>query len=103
MENHRRREIVFTQERPQIETRVVAVLDSLACRPHLVLLAARLSAANGLRTWSRLVCTDDFDAWLIAWGAWSEVGAHDHGDSGGAIRVLRGSLEEVFRESPAAS
>ena len=42
--------------------------------------------------------TDEYDAWLIAWGAWSDVGAHDHGDSSGAIRVLRGSLEEVYRE-----
>ncbi len=89
---------MFTQERPKIEPHVVGVLDSLACRPNLGLLADRLSAADGLRTWSRLVCNDDFDAWLIAWGAWSAVGAHDHGDSTGAIRVLRGGLVEAFRE-----
>jgi hypothetical protein len=89
---------VFTEERPRIEPHVAGVLDSLACRPNLALVADRLSAPDGLRTWSRLVCTDDFDAWLIAWGAWSEVGAHDHGDSTGAIRVLRGALVEVYLE-----
>jgi cysteine dioxygenase len=93
---------VFTQERPQIETNVTAVLDSLACRPNLVSLAERLPAPDGLRSWTRLVCTDEFDAWLIAWGAASEVGVHDHGDSHGAIQVLSGSLVEAYRESPRA-
>ena len=88
---------MFAQERPPIETNVVAVLDSLACRPDLVSLAQRLPAPDGLRSWTRLVCTDDFDAWLIVWGAASEVGVHDHGDSHGAIQVLAGSLVEAYR------
>jgi predicted metal-dependent enzyme (double-stranded beta helix superfamily) len=99
MKIHGKRDMLFTPERRRIEAHVAGVLDSLACRPNLALLADRLSAADGLRTWSRLVCTDEFDAWLIAWGSWSEVGAHDHGDSGGAIRVLRGALEEIYREA----
>ena len=97
-----RGEIVFSEERPRTETNVVRVLDSLACRPNLVLLAERLPAPDGLRSWTRLLCTDDFDAWLIAWGASSEVGVHDHGDSRGGIRVLLGSLLEEYRESPSA-
>ena len=92
---------MFTRERRKREAHVAGVLDTLACRPNLGLLAGRVSAPAGLRTWSRLVCTDEFDAWLIAWGSWSEVAAHDHGDSTGAIRVLRGSLTEVYLERDA--
>ena len=44
------------------------------------------------------MCTEDSDAWLIAWGEASEVGAHDHGGSHGAIRVLRGLLVEEYRK-----
>lgn len=88
---------MFIRELPRIENDIVGVLESLACRSELVSLAQRLPAPDGLRSWTRLVCTDAFDAWLIAWGVESEVGVHDHGDSRGAIQVLSGSLVEAYR------
>jgi predicted metal-dependent enzyme (double-stranded beta helix superfamily) len=63
-------------------------------------LAERLLTAPGLRSWSRVATSDRADAWLIAWGAGSEVAAHDHGGSRGAVRVLRGALSEASCDLP---
>ena len=89
---------MFTEERPRSEIQLASVVDSLSCRPDLGPLAERLPAPAGLRSWLRLLCTDEYDTWLIAWGASSEVGVHDHGDSHGAIRVVEGSLVEAYRD-----
>ncbi len=83
---------------PPLDHRLTDMLDALVARTDLEASAARLRISPGSRAWTRLESTADFDAWLIAWGPSSEVGMHDHGDSHGAFRVLRGSLVESFPE-----
>jgi hypothetical protein len=56
-----------------------------------------LAVAPLQRRWRRIAETPEYDAWLIAWGASSGIDLHDHGDSTGAIHVLRGALVERFR------
>jgi predicted metal-dependent enzyme (double-stranded beta helix superfamily) len=50
----------------------------------------------GDRAWLRVVDELDVDAWLIAWSPGASTGMHDHGDSQGIVRVLRGSLVERY-------
>jgi len=88
----------YTQECRRAANHLSDLLDSRLCSSDLEALAADLSAPVGERSWTRLVCTEDSDAWLIAWGEASEVGVHDHGGSHGAIRVLRGLLVEEYRK-----
>jgi hypothetical protein len=66
--------------------RIASALDTLGQPP------------AGERRWVRLAHTRTFDAWLIAWGCDSEISAHDHGDSAGALTVLDGSLVELTRD-----
>ncbi|MFN8052215.1 MAG: PIG-L family deacetylase [Acidimicrobiales bacterium] len=47
------------------------------------------------RTWWRLLATDRYDAWLIAWPPGGTVTPHDHGGSSGAFSVVSGELTEV--------
>ena len=46
----------------------------------------------------QLDATEEFDAWLIAWGIDSTLGAHDHGRSNAAVHVLQGCLVEWYRD-----
>ena len=57
-----------------------------------------LVVAPGQRRWRRVAETPEYDAWLIAWGARSGIDLHHHGDSTGAIHVVRGALVERFRD-----
>jgi hypothetical protein len=50
------------------------------------------------RDYRRLVRTDEFEAWIIAWGSSSFLGLHDHGGSNGAFRVVEGELTEVHTD-----
>ena len=47
------------------------------------------------RQWWRLLATDSYDAWLIAWPTGGAVTPHDHGGSVGAFSVVAGELTEV--------
>jgi predicted metal-dependent enzyme (double-stranded beta helix superfamily) len=91
--------MLHTQECRRAAKHLSELLDSRLCSTAIEAFGANLSAPAGERSWTRLVCTDDSDAWLIAWGEASEVGVHDHGGSHGAIRVLLGSLVEEYRMS----
>ncbi len=51
-------------------------------------------APPGGRWHVRLRVTDHYDVWLIGWGVDSRVELHDHGDSAGAISVVRATLTE---------
>jgi quercetin dioxygenase-like cupin family protein len=51
-------------------------------------------AHPGGRWHVRLRVTAHYDVWLIGWGVDSGVEFHDHGDSAGAIAVVRGELTE---------
>jgi predicted metal-dependent enzyme (double-stranded beta helix superfamily) len=46
------------------------------------------------RRYTRLLATEQYEVWLIAWGATGAVDLHDHGGSRGVIRVVRGTLVE---------
>jgi predicted metal-dependent enzyme (double-stranded beta helix superfamily) len=94
---------VYTQACRRAATHLSELLDSRLGSADLGALAAGLAAPDGERSWNRIMCTDDADAWLIAWGTASEVAAHDHGGSHGAIRVLLGTLVEEYRKSGTAS
>ncbi len=71
-------------------------------------MAARLarSAPGGDQAWTegerrrycRLVATDLYDAWLIAWSPCSGVELHDHGGSQGAVAVAAGRLVEHYTD-----
>jgi predicted metal-dependent enzyme (double-stranded beta helix superfamily) len=54
------------------------------------------------RAYSRLLLTDAYEAWLIAWAPGGALDLHDHGGSGGAVVVVEGELRERFtdRERP---
>jgi mannose-6-phosphate isomerase-like protein (cupin superfamily) len=90
----------LNRRHPAPDDELFAMLQRLGEREGLEALAEQLFTGPGLRSWSRVAATDDADAWLIAWGAGSEVAAHDHGGSRGAVRVLRGALTEASRDRP---
>jgi len=46
------------------------------------------------RSWLRLLTTDAYELWLIAWPAGAATDWHDHGPSAGAFTVLSGQLTE---------
>lgn len=90
--------MLYKQDCRRAANHLSDLLDSRLCSTDLEALATKLIAPVGERAWTRLAGTDDSDAWLIAWGEASEVAAHDHGGSHGAIRVLRGLLVEEYRK-----
>jgi mannose-6-phosphate isomerase-like protein (cupin superfamily) len=70
----------------------------LAVRHNLFSAAAPLTATRAERRWLKIDADMSYDAWLIAWGAESELAAHDHGNSHAVVHVLRGSLIEWYRD-----
>jgi len=50
------------------------------------------------RHYVRLLGTELYDAWLIAWSPGSTLGLHDHGASVGAVVVAAGRLAEIFSD-----
>lgn len=52
------------------------------------------------RAYVRLLGTEVYEAWLIAWAPTGALDLHDHGGSEGAIRVVRGCLTEVYSDRP---
>lgn len=52
----------------------------------------------GERAYRRLLGTDRYDAWLIAWSPSGALDLHDHGGSRGVVRVVRGRLSETFTD-----
>ena len=73
--------------------------------PALAATAARLARAavwkslspltDTERWYALLASTDTFEAWVIGWPVGGALELHDHGDSSGAIHVVRGALEEA--------
>jgi predicted metal-dependent enzyme (double-stranded beta helix superfamily) len=47
------------------------------------------------RSWELLAATDEFEAWVIDWPPQGAISLHDHGQSFGAVVVVRGELEET--------
>lgn len=57
--------------------------------------ASLLDVGSSARGGIRLVATDAYEAWLLAWPPGSSVDPHDHGESHGAFAVVDGELIEV--------
>jgi hypothetical protein len=50
------------------------------------------------RSFTRLLSTEAYEAWLIAWSPASALDLHDHGGSHGALHVVRGRLAERYAD-----
>src|SRR4051812_20252707 len=75
-----------------------AVRGVLESQSDLSAAIRRIDPGRGARRWLELESNDRFDAWPIAWGIDSQLAAHDHGGSDGAVHVLRGGLVEWYRD-----
>lgn len=72
--------------------------DIAAGLAHAVDQAGAAGAAAGARRAvlrERLLATDGYDAWLLAWPAGAETDMHDHNGSVGVMHVVVGELVEV--------
>lgn len=81
-----------------------AVLDSIAAGLAAVAGPDDLLLEPGRdRAYSRLLLTEAYEVWLIAWAPGGALDLHDHGGSSGRLVVLEGELRECFtdRERPA--
>lgn len=66
-------------------------------------LMARVDPAATERTRIPLDITAYLEVWLMAWPSGSSAGWHDHGQSSGAMHVVRGSLtHETWRDGTLA-
>lgn len=50
------------------------------------------------RGFRRLLLTDVYEAWLIAWAPGGSLDLHDHGGSAGAVVVVEGELLERYTD-----
>ncbi|MDQ1427116.1 MAG: hypothetical protein QOK39_592 [Acidimicrobiaceae bacterium] len=50
------------------------------------------------RSYARILATEDYEVWLIAWAAAGMLELHDHGGSSGAVCVVEGELVETFTD-----
>lgn len=76
---------------------VATLLDiaaGLATVDHLPALAANPPASPADRPSIRLLATDTYEAWLLAWPPGSSIEPHDHGDAHGAFVVIAGEVIE---------
>ncbi len=77
------------------ESEAARLLEAVAAgADRLVTCARALPRPPGGRAWARVADNGGADAWLIVWSPGSVTGRHDHGDSCGLVRVLRGTLLE---------
>jgi len=82
-----------------------AALDSIAAGLAAVMRPDDLLLEPGTdRAYRRLLLTDAYEAWLIAWSPGGALELHDHGGSTGAVVVVQGDLVETYtdRLRPAA-
>ena len=47
------------------------------------------------RCWRTIIANDQLEAWVVAWPVGGAIELHDHGNSGGAVVVARGTLTET--------
>jgi predicted metal-dependent enzyme (double-stranded beta helix superfamily) len=50
------------------------------------------------RSFSKLLATEDYEVWLIAWAPTGALDLHDHGGSTGVVRVVAGELVEAYTD-----
>ena len=53
------------------------------------------------RWFTRLILSETYDAWLLAWWPGQGVALHDHGESAGALCVVEGELLESVADDDA--
>ena len=68
-----------------------AMLTSIATGLAAVVTPADLDLDDD-RAYLRLLTTDAYEAWLIAWAPGGSLDLHDHGGSAGAVAVVDGEL-----------
>jgi mannose-6-phosphate isomerase-like protein (cupin superfamily) len=54
--------------------------------------------AGMARRYERLLATDDYEVWLIAWAAAGVLELHDHGGSIAVMCVVEGELVETYTD-----
>ena len=80
------------RERPLERHELLALVRDVAGRPELW--EHRLDANAPRRTYAALHRDAHVDVWAISWRPENDTGWHDHDTSSGAVRVVRGALEE---------
>jgi hypothetical protein len=71
---------------------LVDVVQRIAARPRLWI--DHVATGGTTRSYVRVFRTDDVEVWILTWPAGTSTALHDHGDSSGAFRVIRGCLVE---------
>ncbi len=74
-----------------------AMLTSIATGLAAVVTPADLDLDDD-RAYLRLLTTDAYEAWLIAWAPGGSLDLHDHGGSAGAVAVVDGELLERYTD-----
>ncbi len=74
------------------EEELRALVSDLARRPGLW--REHVVHDPGQRRFTRLRIDDEIEVWLICWMSGQDTGLHDHGDSRGAVAVVRGAVHE---------
>ena len=72
---------------------LLAIGVGLASAPSSLTLP--LDPVGSARAYSRLLATDAYEAWLLAWPPGSAIAPHDHGASHGVFVVVSGALMET--------
>jgi predicted metal-dependent enzyme (double-stranded beta helix superfamily) len=72
-------------------------VDLLAIAQGFAVSAGDITELHNLnqRSWVLLAVTDLFEAWAIGWPPGGHIELHDHGQSNGAVTVVRGALTET--------
>lgn len=71
---------------------LVDVVQQIAVRPSLWM--KHVATGCTTRSYIRIFRADDVEVWILTWPAGSSTSLHDHGNSRGALRVIRGALVE---------
>ena len=80
---------------PAVEPRLDRCPGGDRRRPGRAVTGAELPLAAGQpRQFARLLATQQYEAWLIAWAPADGLQLHDHGGSAGAIHVAQGRLAQ---------
>jgi predicted metal-dependent enzyme (double-stranded beta helix superfamily) len=73
---------------------LAAIAEGLGASPDLW--RRRVQHDPDRRTWSLLLATPVYDAWVLGWAPGQGIAMHDHSGSAGAVRVVSGTLLEVY-------
>ena len=83
---------LLTRVPPTVLASIAEGLASVTDSDSLIL------APGADRGFRRLLGTDAYDAWLIAWAPGGTLDLHDHGGSAGSVVVVEGELMERYTD-----